>query len=93
MTKTLLNVTVPSLAGDDFEAFLRRTAGEIIDVAVREVISDLDRIIFDEEISDVTSCFGFCGFFDLARREIKYVPFFTFMRSVYLHFLRSYCEV
>ena len=54
-TKTLLNVTVPSLAGDDFEAFLRRTAGEIIDVAVCQVISDLDRLIFDEETSDVTS--------------------------------------
>jgi hypothetical protein len=46
---------VPSLAGDDFEAFLRRTAGEIIDVAVCQVISDLDRLIFDEETSDVTS--------------------------------------
>ena len=55
LTKTLFNVTVPSLARDDFEVFLRRTAGEIIDVAVREVISDLDRIIFDEETSDVTS--------------------------------------
>jgi hypothetical protein len=55
VTKSLLNVEVPLLAGHDFEAFLRRTAGEIIDVAVREVISDLDRIIFDEETSDVTS--------------------------------------
>jgi len=53
--KALLNVEVPLIAGDDFEAFLRRTAEEIIDVAVREVISDLDRLIFDEEISDVTS--------------------------------------
>ena len=53
--KALLNVEVPSLAGDDFEAFLRRTAEEILDHAVREVISDLDRIIFDEETSDVTS--------------------------------------
>ena len=55
LTKALLNVTVPSLVGDDFEAFLRRTVGEIIDIAVREVISDLDRIIFDKETSDVTS--------------------------------------
>ena len=55
LTKALLNVEVPSLAGDDFEAFLRRTTEEIIDVAVREVISDLDRLIFDEEISYVTS--------------------------------------
>ena len=55
LTKTLLNVTLPLLAGDDFEAFLHWTAGEIIGVAVCEVISDLDRIIFDEETSDVTS--------------------------------------
>ena len=55
LMKALLNVEVPSLAGDDYEAFLRQTAEEIIDVAVREVISDLDRLIFDEEISDVTS--------------------------------------
>jgi len=46
---------VPSLAGVEFEAFLRRTSEEIIDVAVCEVISDLDRLIFDEETSDVTS--------------------------------------
>jgi len=55
LTKALLNVGVPLLAGVDFEGFLRRIAEEIIDVAVREVISDLDRLIFDEEISDVTS--------------------------------------
>ena len=55
LTKALLNDGVPSLAGVEFEAILRRTAEEIIDVAVREVISDLDRLIFDEEISDVTS--------------------------------------
>ena len=55
LMKSLLNVALPSLAGDDLEAFLRRTAGEILDIAVREVISDLDRIIFDEETSDVTS--------------------------------------
>jgi len=46
---------VPSLAGVEFEAFLRRTVEEIIDVVVREVISDLDRLIFDKETSDVTS--------------------------------------
>ena len=55
LTKSLLNVVLPSLAGDDFEAFLRRTAGEILDIAVREVISDWDHIIFDKETSDVTS--------------------------------------
>ena len=38
-TKALLNVEVPSLARDDFEAFLRRTAEEIIDVAVREYLT------------------------------------------------------
>ena len=55
LMKSLLNVVLPSLAGDDFEAFLGRTAGEILDIAVRKVISDLDHIIFDEETSDVTS--------------------------------------
>ena len=55
LTKSLLNVALPSLAGAGFEAFLRRTAGEILDIAVREVISDLDRIIFEQETSDVTS--------------------------------------
>jgi hypothetical protein len=55
LTRALVNVVLPSISGDDFKAFLRRTAEEIIDVAVREVISDLDRLIFDEEISDVTS--------------------------------------
>ena len=54
LTKNLLNVELPSLAGADFEAFLRRTAGEIIDIVVREVIYDF-RIIFEEETSDVTS--------------------------------------
>ena len=32
---------MPSVSGDDFEAFLRRTAEEIIDVAVREIISEV----------------------------------------------------
>ena len=45
LTKSLLNVELPSL---------RRTAGEIIDIVVREVIYDF-RIIFEEETSDVTS--------------------------------------
>ena len=53
LTKSLLNVALPSLAGAGFEAFLRRTAGEIIDIVVREVIYDF-RIIFEEETSDVT---------------------------------------
>ena len=37
----------------DFEKFLRRTAKEIIDVAVRDVISEVDRLVFEEEASDV----------------------------------------
>ena len=45
---------MPLISGDDFEAFLRRTAEEIMDVAVREVISEVDRMIFEEETSDVT---------------------------------------
>ena len=36
-----------------FEGFLRRTAEEIIDVAVRDVISEVDRLVFEEEASDV----------------------------------------
>ena len=55
LTKALLNDGVPSLAGVEFEAFLGRTVEEIIDVAVRKVISDLDRLISDKEISYVTS--------------------------------------
>ena len=30
------------------------TAEEIIDVAVREIISEVDRLVFEEEASDVT---------------------------------------
>jgi len=45
---------LPSVSGDHFEAFLRRTTEEIIDVAVREIISEVDRLVFEEEASDVT---------------------------------------
>jgi len=45
---------LPSISGDVFEAFLLRTAEEIIDVAVREVISEVDRMVFEEENSSVT---------------------------------------
>ena len=45
---------LPSISGDDFEAFLRRTVEEIMDAAVREVISEVDRMVFEEENSDVT---------------------------------------
>jgi len=37
------------IAGPRFEAYLRNLAEEIIDVAVRNVIDELDRIIFEEE--------------------------------------------
>jgi len=45
---------LPSISSDDFEAFLRRTAEEIMDIAVREVIAEVDRMVFEEENSDVT---------------------------------------
>ena len=38
----------------DFEAYLRKTAEEIIDRAVRIVIEDVDRVVFEEETSSVT---------------------------------------
>ena len=40
---------LPSISGDDFEAFLRRTAEEIMDVAVHEVIFEVDRMVLEEE--------------------------------------------
>jgi len=43
-----------SVSGEDFEAFLRWTAEEIIDVAVQEVIFEMDRLVFEQEASDVT---------------------------------------
>ena len=45
---------VPSLTRVGFKAFLRRTAEEILDCAVRELISEADCIVFEEEASDVT---------------------------------------
>jgi len=48
---------LPSVSGDDFEAFLRRTAEEIIGVVVQEIISEVDRLVFEEEASDVTMKF------------------------------------
>ena len=45
---------LPSISGDDFEPFLCWTAVEIMDVAVREVLSEVDRMDFEEENSDVT---------------------------------------
>ena len=53
-TRALVNVALPSISWYDFEAFFRRKAEEIIDVAVREVISEVDRMVFEEETSDVT---------------------------------------
>ena len=52
--KPLVNVVLPSIAGDSFEAFLRRTVEEILNHAVRDAISEVHRIIFEEEASDVT---------------------------------------
>jgi hypothetical protein len=43
-----------SFTGPAFEAYLRRTAEEIIDRAVRMVIEDMDHTVFEEEVSDVT---------------------------------------
>jgi len=50
-----VNIALPSVAGVSFEAFLRQIAEEILDHAVRELISEVDRIVFEEEASDVTS--------------------------------------
>ena len=43
------------IAGPRFEAYLWSLAEEIIDTAVRDVIDELDRIIFEEEESVVIS--------------------------------------
>ena len=43
------------IVGPRFEAYLRRLAEEILDIAVCEVIDELDRIIFEEEESVVMS--------------------------------------
>ena len=43
-----------SFSGPEFEAYLRRTADEIIDRAVRMLIEDVERTIFEEEVSSVT---------------------------------------
>ena len=42
------------VVGHAFEAYLRRTAEEILDCAVRRVIKDVDRIVFEEEVFDAT---------------------------------------
>jgi len=43
-----------SFSGLGFEAYLRKTAEEIIDRAVRVVIEDVERCFFEEETSNVT---------------------------------------
>ena len=43
-----------SFSGSKFKAYLRKATEEILDRAVRMVIEDMDRIVFEEEISDVT---------------------------------------
>ena len=41
-------------SGLGFEAYLRKTAEEIIDRAIRVVIEDVERCFFEEETSNVT---------------------------------------
>ena len=43
-----------SFSGPEFEEYLQRMAEEIIDRAVRIVIQDVDRVVFEEETSSVT---------------------------------------
>ena len=43
-----------SFSGLEFEAYLRKTAEEIIDRAVRMVIKDVECTIFEEVMSSVT---------------------------------------
>ena len=43
-----------SFSGLDFEAYLRKTAEEIIYRAVCIVVEDVDRAVFEEETSSVT---------------------------------------
>ena len=43
------------IAGPRFEAYLWSLAEEILDIVIREVIDELDRIIFEEEESIVVS--------------------------------------
>ena len=43
-----------SFSGPKFKAYLRKTAEEIIDRAVRMVIEDVERSIFEEDTSSVT---------------------------------------
>ena len=43
-----------SFSGPEFEAYLRRTAEEIIDHVVRMVIKDVECTIFEEDMSSVT---------------------------------------
>ena len=54
-TKILLNVALPCVTGVEFEAFLRQAAEGILDRVVRELVSEADRIVFEEESSDVTA--------------------------------------
>ena len=55
LTKSLLNVVLPWVEGVDFEDLLRQTAKGILDRVVRELICEADRIVFEEESSDVTA--------------------------------------
>ena len=43
-----------SFSSSEFEAYLRKMTEEIIDHAIRMVFEDVDRVIFEEETSNVT---------------------------------------
>ena len=53
--KALVNVALPWFARVEFEAFLRQAAEGILDRGVRELVSEADHIVFEEESSNVTA--------------------------------------
>ena len=53
LTKSPFNIALLWVAGVDFEFFLQQTAEGIMDRVVRELISEADRIVFEESL-DVT---------------------------------------
>ena len=48
---------IDSGAGPEFEGFLRRIAKDIITRAVRDIVEKADRIVFEEEVSDVSNMY------------------------------------
>ena len=49
-----MNFCPAFVAGLSLEEFLRKTSKDIIDLAVRELVDEADRIVFKEEALDVT---------------------------------------